>query len=234
MGGKRVSQLKSLLKKFKAIRTWQLFLIFILMIFVSATLLRVDHIKMASLRDEVLAADAENDDSLLTEKLLELKSFVSSHAVLNVIEENGIQKLKFGTGPFYLEHTYLRDASAALEAASELEIDDSNPYGNVYALASAVCRPRAIQNGWAWNSPEHIACYQEELAKYPAESYSSDVIKVDIPSTELYRREFLSPVWAPTVSGFVVLVTLVLGVVIFIRFFIWLILEITLSLMKSF
>ena len=214
-------------------RTWQLFLIFILLVFASATLLRLDHIKMASLRDAVLSADASGDADALASSLSELKAFTTSHVVVNIVEGNGLQRIKFGTGVFYLEQSYLRDVSAALEAASEIEIDDSNPYGNVYALASAVCRPRAITNGWAWNSPEHIACYQEELAKYPAESYSENVITVSIPSTELYRREYVSPVWAPTVAGFIALITAVLGVVIFIRLLIWIILEITLSFIKS-
>jgi len=233
MGGKRIRNIRSRLKKFKAVRTWQLLLLFILLCFVSATLLRLDHIKMTNLRSAVLEADKEGNEIALAESLNALRDFTFSHIIINIVDDNGNKKLEFGTGTFYLEQSYLSATSEALRIASEAEIDDSNPNGNIYALASAVCRPLAIANGWSWNSPEHIACYQAELAKYPAESGGSSTIQAQLPSTELYRREFASPIWAPTVAGFVILITLILGVVIFIRFLIWLILEITLNLIKN-
>lgn len=224
MGGKR---------KKLSLKTWQLFLVFVLLCFVSATLLRLDHIKMVDLRSEVLKADESGDSERLAASLNNLKNFTTKNVIVNIVDDNGLKKLEFGTGVFYLEQSYLRDAGAILEKASEAEIDDSNPNGNVYALASAACRPLAIRNGWSWNHPDHIACYQEELAKYPAEDVASATVTVKLPSTELYRREFASPVWAPTASGFVLLATILLGVVIFIRLLIWLILEISLVMLKS-
>ncbi len=224
MGGKR---------KKLSLKTWQLFLVFVLLCFVSATLLRLDHIEMVDLRSEVLKADESGDSERLAASLNNLKNFTTKNVIVNIVDDNGLKKLEFGTGVFYLEQSYLRDAGAILEKASEAEIDDSNPNGNVYALASAACRPLAIRNGWSWNHPDHIACYQEELAKYPAEDVASATVTVKLPSTELYRREFASPVWAPTASGFVLLATILLGVVIFIRLLIWLILEISLVMLKS-
>lgn len=233
MGGKHIKHLKSLLAKVKAVRTWQLFLIFILLIFTSATLLRIDHIKMTSLRAAVLEADKDGNEVALAEDLNTLKNFVFSHTVVNIVDDNGNKKLEFGTGVFYLEQSYITAASEALRLASEAEIDDSNPNGNIYSAVSAICRPLAIANGWAWNSPGYIECWQTELAKYPADSLNDGTIKVNIPSTELYRREFVSPIWTPSVAGFIVLITLLLGVVIFIRFLIWVVLEITLNFMKN-
>ena len=224
MGGKR---------KKLSLRTWQLFLIFILLCFASATLLRLDHIQMTNLRSAVLQADESGDAEALATSLNALKDFTTHHIVINIVDANGLKKLEFGTGVFYLEQSYLRDAGAILEAASEQEIDDSNPNGNIYALASAACRPLAIKNGWSWNHPDHIACYQAELAKYPAEEIASATLTVKLPSTELYRREFISPLWAPTASGFILLVAALLGVVIFIRLFIWFILEISLVMLKT-
>jgi len=224
MGGKR---------KHFSIKTWQLLLVFILLCFVSATTLRLDHLRMVDLRSAVLAADEAGDSESLAASINALQDFTVHHIVVNIVDENGLKKLEFGTGVFYLEQSYLRAASAVLERAAETEIDDSNPNGNIYAAASAACRPLAIRYGWTWNHPDHIACYQAELAKYPAEEIASDTILADLPSTELYRREFASPLWAPTLSGFVLLATALLGVVIFIRFLIWLILEITLIFLKS-
>ena len=233
MGGKHIKHVKKMLGKVKAVRTWQLFLIFVLMVFASATLLRLDHIKMTTLRSAVLLADKEDNEIALAEDLNALKDFVFNHTVVNIIDNNGNKKLEFGTGVFYLEQSYLRAAAAALREASEAEIDDSNPNGNVYAAASAVCRPLAIANGWSWDTPAHIECCQTELAKYPADTLDDGTVKVKIPSTELYRREFSSPVWTPSFAGFIILITLMLGVVIFIRFLIWIVLEITLNFMKN-
>ncbi|MBQ3261508.1 hypothetical protein IJH29_02550 [Candidatus Saccharibacteria bacterium] len=210
------------------IKTWQFLLIFILLAFVFVTLLRLDHIHMTTLRNEVLRADEANDSELLASSLKDLQSFTSNHIVVNVVEKNGLQLLEFGTGVFYLEQSYLRDAGAILEAAANQEIDDSNPHGNVYVLASNACRPLAIANGWAWNNPNYINCVQNELAKYPADSLDDGTITVALPSTELYRREFSSPIWAPTASGFVLLALILLAVVIFIRLIMWVAIEITL------
>ncbi|MBQ1528105.1 hypothetical protein IIZ77_00465 [Candidatus Saccharibacteria bacterium] len=233
MGGKRIRHLKNLLSKVRAVRTWQLFLIFVLLVFASATLLRLDHIKMTNLRSAVLEADKEDNEIALAEDLNALKDFVFSHTVVNIVDDNGNKKLEFGTGVFYLEQSYIRAASAALREASEAEIDDGNPNGNIYASVSAICRSLALANGWNWDTPAYIECWQTELAKYPASTLNDGTIKVKIPSTELYRREFTSPIWTPSLAGFVVLVTIILGVVIFIRFLIWLCLEITLNFMKN-
>lgn len=234
MGGKRIKHLTIKLKKLRAVKTWQLLLIFILLLFVSATLLRLDHIKMTNLRSAVLNADKEGNEIILADTLNQLKNFTVSHTVVNIVDDNGNKKLEFGTGVFYLEQSYLTAASEIIQKASEAEIDDNNPNGNVYALASAVCRPLAIANGWSWNSPEHIACWQTELAKYPtASTDDKTIIHATLPSTELYRREYVSPVWTPSLSGFVILVTLLLGVVIFIRLLIWICLEIALIIMKN-
>ena len=163
MGGKQIKRLSIRLKKLRAVKTWQLFLIFILLLFASATLLRLDHIKMTNLRAAVLEADKEGNEIILADALNNLKDFTVSHTVVNIVDDNGDKKIEFGTGVFYLEQSYLTAASEILQKASEAEIDDDNPNGNVYALASAVCRPLAIANGWSWNSPEHIACWQTEL-----------------------------------------------------------------------
>ena len=44
-----------------------------------------------------------------------------------------------------------------------------------------------------------------------------DKIVASLPSTELYRKNYASPMWAPTLTGFLILITLILMVVIFIR-----------------
>ena len=218
------------IKKFriKKIKTWQLLLILAPLLFLDATFLRVDHIRMTELRDAVLAADEAEDDEEISRTLEELKRFVFSNIVINVVDDNGIQKISFGTGPFYLEHQYVRAANVALkEAQAKLEAD-GNPNGNVYALASDVCSPIAVQNGWTWDDSRFINCMLTEINKYPAADEIQDRIIASLPSTELYRKNYASPVWAPTLSGFLILLTIIIIVVIFIRVVIWIILRLSL------
>lgn len=213
--------------KFK-IKTWQLILILIPVLFLDATLLRMDHIKMTKLRDAVLAADEAENDEEIARTLEELKTFVFSNIVINIVEDNGTQKITFGTGPFYLEHQYIRAANAALkEAESQLRSDD-NPNGNVYALASDVCSPLAAQNGWTWNDSRFINCMLTEINKYPATTEIQDKIIASLPSTELYRKNYASPIFVPTLTGFMLLITVIIIVVIFIRVLIWIILRLSL------
>ena len=214
--------------KFHKIKTWQLLLILVPFLFLDATLLRLNHIKMTELRDAVLAADESENDEETTKRLEELREYVLSNMVINVVDDNGEQRITFGTGPFYLEHQYIRAANKALEEAESKLADDSNPNGNVYAMASETCRAQAIANGWTWDNPNYINCMVSEIQKYPAADELHDTIKASLPSTELYRREYASPVWAPTLTGFMILITLIIIVVIIIRMLVWIVLRLSL------
>lgn len=221
------------------IKTWMLVIVVLALLPVDATLLRSNHIKMTELRDEVLVADAEisNDesdeeaakaDARLATALIQLKEYVFSNIIVNVVEENGVQRVTFGTGPFYLEHQYLRAATKAFREAESTMVDDSNPYGNIYAAAGEYCRSMAYANGWSWDSVEYINCMTGEIAKYPAADELTDTIIAKLPSTELYRKNYASPVWAPSLAGWMILLTLALAVVIIIRVLIWIVLRLAL------
>lgn len=238
LGGKIKEKIRQRRWRIK-IKTWMLILILIPLLALDATLLRNDHIKMTELRDAVLAVDAqigedESDEEMavsdgeLAAALTELKEFVFSNIVINIVEENGTQRITFGTGPFYLEHQYLRAATKALEEAERNMASDNNPNGNIYGMAGEVCRAQAIANGWAWNSPGFINCMMSEIQKYPSADELQDKIIANLPSTELYRKNYASPVWAPTLSGFMLLITLIVIVVIFIRWIIWIVLRLSL------
>ena len=214
--------------KIHKIKTWKLLVLLIPLIFIDATLLRMDHVKMTELRDAVLEADKNEDDEKTAEALENLKNFVFSNVVINVIDDNGDQKIIFGTGPFYLEHQYIRAANKALEEAEKAISQDNNPNGNIYKLASDVCSPQAIANGWSWNDPNYINCMVGEIQKYPAADEINDTIAANLPSTELYRKNYASPMWAPTLTGFMLLITLVIIVVIFIRWIVWIFLRLSL------
>lgn len=236
----------------KSIRTWHIVLILIPLLFMSATFLRLDHLKMNELKTAVLEADraGENDNGEIEEgvtqksqeeitkdiadKIKELKSFTESHTVVNFIDKNGSSEIVFGTGPFYLEHQYNRLASAALKQAQELAatISDNNPNGNVYAYANSVCQPQAIRYGWAWNSAQFIACMTGEINKYPVSDYITEQISATIPNTALFRYDFASPIWAPTPAGFLILICAILIIYITFRIITWVLLKIALIFIK--
>lgn len=241
-----------LLNFFRAIRAWHLFLVLIPCVFMSATFLRFDHLRMNELKEAVLEADRAGEDDEgkvsegetqrpqeeitadIAEKVKALKSFTESHTVVNFIDKNGNTEIVLGTGPFYLEHQYNRLALAALQQAQALAatITDDNPNGNVYAYANSVCQPQAIRYGWAWNSAQFIACMTGEINKYPATDYITEQISASIPNTALFRYDFISPVWSPTPAGFMILLSVLLALVIVIRVITWLLLRIALLFIK--
>ena len=116
----------------------------------------------------------------------------------------------------------------ALKKAEEEMSSDENPNGNIYAKASQICQPQAISNGWAWNNANYINCMMTEIQKYPAADNIQDKIIASLPSTELYRKNYASPVFAFTLSGVMLLITFVVIVVIFIRVGWWIILRLSL------
>lgn len=224
MGGKR---------KHFALKTWHLVLLLIPLLFLTATFYRLDHIEMVHLRDAVFSADESGDTDAISSSLAKLRQFTTTHTIINIADSNGNTLVHLGTGPFYLEQSYIRDANAAIEAAESNISDGANPYGNIYQAASDVCKPLARKYGWRWNSQGYMNCMTNELAKYPAAPDISTTILADVPSTELYRYDFSSPIWTLTLSGFSVLLCLAIIVVIFIRFLIYIMLKLILILDKS-
>ncbi|MBQ6394212.1 hypothetical protein IJH97_00430 [Candidatus Saccharibacteria bacterium] len=227
MGGKITKFLKS-------IKAWQLILVLIPMLFIAATLLRFDDLKMIELRDAVYAADESGTDEEIAQALKNLKDFASTHIIVNFEEKNGQYNLNFGTGPIWLENQYNRKATAAIEEAEKelAKQSHSNPNGNVFAAAMAVCKPQAIKYGWAWNSSNYLDCMTGEINKYPTTDYLVNSYTASIPSTALFRYDFASPAWAPTLAGWVILLCLVLIIWIITKFVTWVIVRVAMIFIK--
>ena len=226
---------KQFLHRISKVRTWQFILVLIPLLFLTVTFFRFDHLHMDDLRHAVItadeAADETGDEVALSQALAELQSFTFSHTVFSAVEDNGIQTLVLGTGPFYLQHQYDRAAEAAIAEAESKIVDDSNPNGNIYAAAASVCQPIAKANGWHWYEQPYLDCMTGELAKYPTTD-ALETVTATIPSPELYRYNYASPIWAPSLSGFATILCLLLIVVIFIRFLIWFIVRIGMLFLK--
>lgn len=248
MGGSKKRQLKFSLRRLSTVKTWQLALILLILLFIEATFLRIDHIRMTDLKTAVTNADAgiiknengeeytttdqEEIDAALNRTLGALRDFVSTHTVINVVEKNGESHVTFGTGPIYLEQSYIRKATAAIAEAEANAATDENPNGNVFAKAMDVCKPQAIASGWAWNSPEYLNCMTGEIAKYPTTDTLEDTYAASLPSTALFRYDFASPIWTFTPSGILGIVCIVLTAIVLLRAFLWLVLHIALIFVK--
>ncbi len=186
-------RVKHNIKQLQRVKTWQLLVILILMSFVAATFLRLNNIGMADRREAVLAADKTGDSDAIQSRLYDLQRYTAEH-------------MNAGTGPFYLEQQYRRDAQKAVDAASSV----GNPNGNINAKAEAVCRPQFS----AW-SAAYVQCFTDELAKYPPSPDPAQ--NVQLPSTDLYRHNFISPLWSADFAGWSVLACVLILLVIIAR-----------------
>lgn len=229
MGGvAKKSKLKQALSKMFHFSTWKLVLVLILMCFVAATLLRIDHIRMTELKNAVMEADASNDDEAIASSLAELQTFTRTHIIFNYFDENGEQKIIFGTGAFYLENQYNRKANEALKVAQEKinqQGGNMNEY-NVHKKVAEICDAEAIKHGWRYPNINYINCFVNELAKYPEADQLTVAASANLPSTDLFRYDYASPMWYPCASGIVILICVILLIIILVRFVIWIGLQI--------
>ena len=243
MGGKRRAFLKrkrqraNLFVRIFRIRAWKLILVFIPLAFTAATFLRIDHIEMVNLRGEVMQADRDGNADQLAVNLQDLREFVTTHIVFNVIDNNGKQQIKFGTGPFYLKESYHRKAEQAIREAREKASQQgtvTNPNGNIYAKVASICDEQGKIHGWRYPDRPYIDCWMRELQNFPASDQISATGSADLPNPELYRLEYSSPIWYPCASGVISLICLILIIMMIVRFFIWLFICISSRLIDRF
>ena len=146
---------------------------------------------MTELRDTVLEMDKEGNDEELAAALNKLQDFTLNHIVVNIIDENGLKKIEFGTGVFYLEQSYLRAAAKVMQEVSEMEVDDSNPNGNIYGIVSSVCRARALANGWNWDNPNYINCFIEVAGLDTKPFWFHNINRFCAKCCNFYTRSYL-------------------------------------------
>lgn len=188
-------RVKKSIRQLQRVKTWQLLILFILVAFIAATFLRLNNIGMLQRRDAVLTADKAGDETIIQSRLYDLQRFAAEH-------------MNASTGPFYLEGQFKRNAQKLVDAA---KASDNNPNGNINAKAEAVCKPQFT----VW-SPAYVQCFADQLAKYPPSPDPTQ--NVVLPSANLYRHDFLSPLWSPDFAGLSVLVCGFIILMIIVRF----------------
>lgn len=180
------------LRQLRAIKTWQLLIILILLAFLAATFLRINNTGMIARREAVVAADKTGNDTATNERLHELQSYSASH-------------MNADTGDVYLQEQYNRDVEKAVKASSS----QSTVIADANAQAEAVCHPQ--YHGW---STAYMNCFLNELAKYPT---TDTLPQPSLPSVSLYRYSFSSPVWSPDFAGWAIIACAVVIVTIISR-----------------
>ena len=180
-------------RQLQRVKTWQLVVLLLLVLFIAATFLRLNNIGMIERRSAVLAADEAGNTEDMKRRLYDLQQYVSSH--MNTDMGRGI----------YLEAQYNRDRQAAYDAAAAA----SSSGQNIYKQITDSCR--AQFNAWA----PYFQCVQDRLdTSAPAQDPSENLV---LPRPESYRHVFVSPVWSADFAGLSVLVAGVLVVMILAR-----------------
>ena len=189
------ARLRRTLRAIQQLKTWQLLILLLLGILLSATLLRLNNLGMVERRSAVIAADEKGETEALRSSIVELQRYVSRH--MNTDLENG----------FYLTKTYERDRDAALNSAGEA----TNPNSAVYQQASIECRSR-FQGGRESFRNDYVQCVIEKVGTLTPQSSTEDSLK--LPKPEAYKVNFATPVWTPDFAGLSVAFCILISLVI--------------------
>lgn len=189
--------LRQELRTLERVKTWQLVVLFLLALFVSATFLRLNNVGMIERRDAVYKADAAANDTALGDRLLDLQHYVAAHMNAN-------------PGDVYLDKKYQRDVEKLAREAEALNNASSERSAALLQQAFRTCQQRFP--GW---SIAYTQCVRAEQDKIPAGSI--DVARAEFPNPALYRHSYVSPAWSPDFAGWSLVVTALLGLAIIMR-----------------
>ncbi len=178
-------RVKKSLEGLQKVKTWQLVLLLILMLFIAATFLRINNTGMVQRRNAVTAADKSGNVEDISTRIYDLQRYSAAH-------------MNADSGTFYLQEQYNRDAQRALADTANL----SAASAQANAEAEAVCHPQF--HGW---STAYMQCFLAELAKRPG---ADKLPEPKLPDPALYRYSFVSPLWSPDFAGWSVLVCLMI------------------------
>jgi hypothetical protein len=149
---------------------------------------------MSELRKSVITADTKGDSAALAQSINTLRSYVSAH-----------MNTDLGDG-FYLTASYERAREAAVNAAA----DTTNPDSALYQKASVECQSAAARSVYGGYYVPCVLAKVKELG-----SSAALTSELQLPRYELYKIDFVSPLWSPDLAGFSALVSglIVLGII---------------------
>ncbi len=186
-------RLRRRLKRLTAVKTWQLAVLLLLSVLVSATFLRLNSLAMSELRRAVIVADEKGDSAAIHKAIDALGAHVTSH-----------MNTSLGDG-FYLTASYERAREAAVQAAA----DTANPDSALYQQASVQCQSASAR---AAHGGLYVPCV---LAKVKELGSSSTLVsELQLPRSELYKVNFVSPLWSLDAAGISVAISALILLII--------------------
>lgn len=181
------------IRRLERIKTWQLVVLLILVGFVTATFLRLNNIGMVERRTAVVNADKSGDEKAIANNLYALQRYSASH-------------MNASSGVIYLEESYKRQAQKLIEQAKQSSTVDRT----IIERADEACRAQ-----FPGYSQAYVQCNASEQAKYTGSAQVAQ--SVVFPNPELYRHDYISPLWSPDFAGLSVAVCFALTGVIIMR-----------------
>lgn len=180
-------------------KLWQILVIFLITLPVSAYFLRQNNLRMIELRNEVVKVDTESGDiKKVAPKIEELRGFILAHMNTSL------------SAPLELPGSY----NTAVEQARKKAEDSGSANGGIYKKAQEVCENPNVALS------VRAQCIQDYVTKNaPA---GSDVQSLVFPPKELFSYNFASPRWSFDLAGVAVALSITTGLVaiwlIFIQF----------------
>ncbi len=194
------------LKRLGRIKTWQLLLVLLIFVMLTAIFLRMNNLGMVERRAELIAADETGDIEKVTAAAKNLQNFVANH--MNTF-----------TGRVALQTLYDQAAQAALEANRPPEID-----AGAYQRASEECRPQLTSFGYrAWAN-----CVAAQVGT--SNITDLDQNNVPAPDPDAYYVEYAPARWSFDLAGISLLISLLLAFAIVLRLVLLVILKIVLKI----
>ena len=182
------------IRQLQRVKTWQLIIVLVLLLFLTATFLRLNNIGMVQRRDAVIAADKQGDPSNTQNRLVDLQRFVAGH-------------MNTGGNMVYLEHQYERDSAAIVKQVASANNAEKEV---INKKVDDICKPQ-----FSGYNQGYVDCFAREYAKYAPSS--DPITTVKMPDPEKYRYVFAAPLWSPDFAGFSLLASVLVVVVITIR-----------------
>ncbi len=182
------------IRQLQRVKTWQLIIVLVLLLFLTATFLRLNNIGMVQRRDAVIAADKQGDPGNTQNRLVDLQRFVAGH-------------MNTGGNMVYLEHQYERDSAAIVKQVASANNAEKEV---INKKVDDICKPQ-----FSGYNQGYVDCFAREYAKYAPSS--DPITTVKMPDPEKYRYVFAAPLWSPDFAGFSLLASVLVVVVIIIR-----------------
>lgn len=184
------NNIRNTIQLVRRVKTWQLVIILLLMVFVAATFLRLNNVGMVQRRDAAIKATDPNDARA---RLYDLQKYAIGH-------------MNADTGVFYLEGQYNRDAQVVTQAIQRA----TGGSASVNARADAVCKP--LSTGY---SKEYQDCMIREITK--SGQVVDPLSLPKYPDSALYKYSFISPALSLDFAGAATIACMAITLVIIVR-----------------